>query len=168
MFSVKRLRRNRPTCPKSKNIYPRIHFSLIDLRFPNSLHLTLISIAFLRIKIVENPCTFITDFLLHFPFICKYSITLKFYVFLDVRRRRIIDRYIRLLGYPCSPARLYCLFCWTLKRRSLFASLHRVIFEKAKSFGSTSLSVCFKYCKVWHFQFSGSSVHSTNKVLTEC
>ena len=66
-----------------------------------------------------------------------------------------------------SPASLIFLDCSTLQCRPIFASLYRVIFEKDKYFRSISLSVCFKYYKVWHVQFCGSSVHSTNKVLTE-
>jgi hypothetical protein len=88
----------------------------------------------------------------------------KFYVFWGVRPRRIINSYIKRLGYPCSPARLFFLDCWTLKRRSLFASLYRVISEKAKRFRNASLRVCFKYCKVWYFPFWGSPFHSTKYI----
>ena len=89
----------------------------------------------------------------------------EFYVFWGVWPGLIIKSYINVLGYTCSPARLSCLNCWNLKRRSIFASVYRVIFEKAKSFRSTSLSVHFKYCNVWHVQFWGSSFHSTTKYL---
>jgi hypothetical protein len=103
----------------------------------------------------------ITDIFVALSIFMQTFYKTKFMSIGGVRQRRIINSYIRPLCHPWSPSRLIFLDCWTLKRRSVFVSLYRVMSKKAKIFRSTSLSVCFKYCRVWHFQFWGSSVYST-------